>query len=455
MNLPETVKRYLANSGGRFKVRRGEPVESFDGCLEAAGISPSQCVRAELLKSGRAYLMAVYRADRELDLNALNSLFKRDFVRADEADVHALFSNCNPAMLPPVSEAYGIKAIVDKRVDELESLYFSSGEAGLFIHADKADFDKLMQDAWQGKGICREAGAEAEVVEPLEGVREHIRTRIRDVQELPAMPGIATEIIRIRNNPYAHASELASVIEQDPSLAAQLIRYATSPLYAYQGKVESVEQAIVRVLGMDFVQDIAFGLSLGRSFRNPKEGPLGLNAFWNHALHSAALVQSLCNAIEFSRRPPASMGYLAGLLHNFGFLLLGHLFPAQFERLNRTLAEYPERSLEELELKALGVTHGELGSWLMEAWEMPREIIEAVGEHHDPDHYSDYSVYANLVLIANRLLSRHGIGEAESSELPAELLARLGLSEAAAERALEQVLSDAEGLEFMARKMAA
>ncbi len=455
MNLPETVKRYLANSGGRFKVRRGEPMASFEGCLEAAGISPALCARGELLKSGRAYLMAVYRADSELDLEALNRLFKRDFVRADEADVRAAFSNCAAQALPPISEAYGIKAIVDKSLDGLDSLYFASGEPGLFIHADKADFDKLMQDAWQGKGICREAGAPTENVEPLEDMREHIRAKVRDVQELPAMPGIATEIIRIRNNPYAHASELAAVIEQDPSLSAQLIRYATSPLYAYQGKVESVEQAIVRVLGMDFVQDIAFGLSLGRSFRNPKEGPLGLNAFWHHALHSATLVQSLCNAIEFSRRPPASMGYLAGLLHNFGFLLLGHLFPSQFERLNRTLEERPELSLAELELKAVGVTHGELGRWLMEAWEMPREIIEAVGMHHDPEHHSDYSIYANLVLIANRLLSRHGIGEAESSELPAELLERLGLSEAAAERALEQVLSDAEGLEFMARKMAA
>jgi HD-like signal output (HDOD) protein len=282
-----------------------------------------------------------------------------------------------------------------------------------------------------------------------------MRRKVQGVNELPAMPGLAAEIIRIRNNPYAHASELSAVIEQDPSLSAQVIRYAGSPLYAYQGKVNSVEQAIVRVLGMDFVEDLAFGLSLGKAFKNPKSGPLGLDNFWQHSLYCAALTQALCNQIDYAVRPPTGVGYLAGLLHNFGILLLGHLFPAQFDRLNRAVEAEPHRSLQELERETIAVSHTELGLWLMDAWDMPKEITEAVSEHHHPEHRGDYSVFANLVYIANALLKRHGIGDAESMDIPEALKQRFGLDDEKLELALANVLEGREGLEFMAAKMAA
>jgi HD-like signal output (HDOD) protein len=284
---------------------------------------------------------------------------------------------------------------------------------------------------------------------------EALRERVQRVGKLPPMPGIASQIIRLRANPFANASELAAIIEQDPSLSAQLLRYASSPFYAYQGKVERVEQAIVRVLGMDFVMEFAFGLALGRPFSNPKEGPLGLDAFWNHAVHSASLAQTLCNAMEYSRRPHAGLAYLAGLLHNFGFLLLGHMFRPQFERLNTALMQQPDRPILELEREVLGVTHTELGLWLMEAWDMPREIIEAVREHHNPQYHSDYSEYANLVCLSNQLLRRLGIGDAETMDISPSLLDALGLNEVQAEAALGTVLGGRENLEFIARKMAA
>jgi HD-like signal output (HDOD) protein/prolyl-tRNA editing enzyme YbaK/EbsC (Cys-tRNA(Pro) deacylase) len=455
MNIPTTVRTYLATKNGQYKVRVVQPADSFESTLAAARLSPAQVARTVLMKSGSAYLMAIVPADREVDPEALKRLFKRDFTPCSDAEVQELMPNCAADYLPPLAEPYGLKAIQDKRLRALENVYFTAGVPELFVRASRDDFAKLQVDAWRGYDISRESVKAPPADAGVAAIRDAIKRKVQSVNTLPTMPGIAAEIIRLRNNPYSHASELAAVIEQDPSLSAQLLRYATSPLYAYQGKVESVEQAIVRVLGMDFVYDIAFGLSLGKTFRNPKEGPLGLNAFWHHAVRCATLTQALCNAVEYSRRPPPGVGYLAGLLHNFGFLLLGHLFPEQFERLNRTLAEQPDCDLEALEREVVGVTHTELGLWLMDAWDMPKEIIEAVSEHHNPAHRSDYSIYANLVCVANALLKRQGIGDAATTEVPAALLTRIGLGEQELVRALGTLLKDEEGLDFIARKMAA
>lgn len=451
MNIPATVKTYLANSGGRFKGRQTGDADSFEKAVELADLPLSKVVKPVMLKSGKAYLMAITRADQELDLPKVNRLFKREFELCSDAEIAALLPECEQHALPPLAEPYGLRSIMDKSVLEMEQVFFATGTGGLFISAGQEDFVKLQEDTWKSHRIVTQESVESE----SGSARDSMRKKVQQVDDLPAMPGLASELIRIRNNPYAHASELAAVIEQDPSLSAQLLRYSTSPLYAYQGKIDSVEQAIVRVLGMDFVLDIAFGLSLGRAFNNPNEGPLGLQNFWRHSVYCAALTQSLCGAIDFTRRPPAGMGYLAGLLHNFGILLLGHLFPAQFDRLNKAVEENPGRSILELERETIGVSHTELGLWLMDAWDMPKEIIQTVTEHHNPKHEGDFATYANLVHIANALLKRHGIGEGESVDVPTELMQRYGLSEADLEAALGTVLQGKDGLEFMAAKMAA
>lgn len=452
MNIPDTVRSFLATRGGQYKSRAVPAGRDFNETAEIAKIEPYRIARAVLVKSGKAILMAVIRSDQELDLAKIAILFKREFTLCSDSEAAQLIPT-DEGYLPPLAEPYGLRAIIDKSLTHCEDLFFTSGNAGQFIYASRDDFLRLHTDSWKKHTIVTGIESHGEAVEV--DANGAYKRKVEGVGELPAMPGLASEIIRIRNNPYSQASELAAVIEQDPSLSAQLIRYALSPLYSYQGKVVSVEQAIIRVLGMDFVLDIAFGLALGKRFNNPKEGPIGLKAFWSHAVLTAALTQTLCNAIDYSRRPPPGVGYLAGLLHNFGLLLLGHLFPDQFRRLNSALTAQPERPIYDVEREELGVTHNEMGLWLMDAWDMPREITEAVQHHHNPDHRSDFSIFANLVYIANALLRRHGIGDASSMAIPDELLKRVGLDQVKVELALASVMADQEGMAFMASKMAA
>lgn len=460
MTLPVKLRTHLAAHPGNYRGRSCRPAASLEETARGARIPLEKLAKAVLLKTGKVRLLAVVPACNEPDLQRLGKAFKRTFAICSPEETRQQFPDCDPGAIPPFGLLYGVKTIVDAGLDGLDDVFFPSGVRGQFVRIDGKRFDQLLHDAWRGRRIVeghtpRPAKVPAPAVADPSGSPEDLRRRVKRVGKLPAMPGIATQIIRLRSNPFASASELAAIIEQDPSLSAQLLRYASSPFYAYQGKVERVEQAIVRVLGMDFVMEFAFGLALGRPFRNPKEGPLGLDAFWNHAVYSASLAQKLCSAIEYSRRPHAGLAYLAGLLHNFGFLLLGHMFRPQFDRLNKALAGQPERSTLELEREVLGVAHTELGVWLMEAWEMPREIIETVREHHNPDYRSDYSDYANLVCLADQLLRRLGIGDADSMEISPSLLEVLGLNEMQAEAALGTVLGGRENLEFIARKMAA
>jgi HD-like signal output (HDOD) protein len=291
----------------------------------------------------------------------------------------------------------------------------------------------------------------------LESDRQRaVERRIERVYELPSMPDLGRRILKLKNGSNAGVPQLARIIQLDPSLAAQVIRYASSSYYGCDGRVASVEDAIGRVLGYDLVLNLALGLAAGRSFRIPDEGPLGLSRFWEHAVLSAVLVHELGASLPRRIRPEPGLSYLCGLLHDFGVLLLGHLFPPEFQLLNRFAAANPQRTLPELECQLLGMGgakellsmgHARIGAWLMQAWKMPESVAVTLLEHHNPDYRGAHEVSVHLVQLSD-FLQRYQPDLPEPDALPAASLAVLAL---APERALEVTTAAWEAREQLAR----
>lgn len=291
-----------------------------------------------------------------------------------------------------------------------------------------------------------------------------IRRCIERIYQLPPMPGMARTILDLRLKPAVSAADLAKIVELDPSLCALIVRCAGSSLFGCCGGISSIRDAISRVLGVEAVMNIALGFAAAKALRNPLDGPLGMRAFWRHAVYSAALTQGLARAMPAAERPGLEMAYPAGLLHNFGFLLLGHLFPPEFALLNKLVMANPDVPVTILEKHLLGMGqaqrvlclgHAQIGAWLMEYWGMPEEIVVSLREHHNPQYQEEHSLYPNLVLLADHLLKGCEIGDAPNGELPQDLLARLGLDEQQVMAVRDRLLAGCEGLDSFAHQIAA
>ena len=74
--------------------------------------------------------------------------------------------------------------------------------------------------------------------------------------------------------------------------------------------------------------NLALGLALGKTLSLPKDHPQQATPYWQQAIYTAAVIEGLTRAMPRAQRPEAGLTYLAGLLHNFGYLLLAHVFPA-------------------------------------------------------------------------------------------------------------------------------
>lgn len=267
---------------------------------------------------------------------------------------------------------------------------------------------------------------------------------VANSDKLPPLPDVAQALLRLRDDPNADAKRLAAIVEIDPSLAAQLVRYAASALFGYRGRIDSIADAISRVLGFEKAMHIALGLSSGKALVHDHSGPLGLKSVWEHALLSASLIQRLGTLIGGSNtpgqvnpmKPVPGLLYLSGLLHNIGFLLLGHFFEGEFRALNEAAFRRGDEPVINLEKELLGTTHCELGATLLRRWRMPGEVLTAVLNHHNEAYRGEAAVYANITLLADRLLKRIGVGDGDSTELPEGILEALGIRHEAAEEEL-------------------
>jgi HD-like signal output (HDOD) protein len=97
----------------------------------------------------------------------------------------------------------------------------------------------------------------------------------------------------------------------------------------------------------------------------------------------------------------------------------------------------------------------ELGAWLMEAWNMPTEIIAVQKEHHNTDYDGVHASYVRLVMLADHLLKGLELGDETIDSVPAELLTALGLEQAQVMKVLERTVESRDELDTMARQLVA
>lgn len=271
-----------------------------------------------------------------------------------------------------------------------------------------------------------------------------MREAITGIKALPPLPGSAVRIVNLMSDPHADIAKLAEIIELDPLLTAQIIRWASSALYGYRGKITTVHDAITRVLGFNFVLDMALGLAVLAPLKSPSDGPIGTRMFWIHALASTRFMRRVGEKMPEPIRPQQQEIFLAGLMHNIGFPLLGHQFTGEFVYLSNLINANPSLAIFNLENFAFGVNHAEIGAWLMNTWSMPRAITDIVYHHHNPCYSGENHVLNLLTFLNDCLLGQIGIGDAVNQTCPEEVWGQLGLNESICSEIIDSLHDELE-----------
>jgi HD-like signal output (HDOD) protein/prolyl-tRNA editing enzyme YbaK/EbsC (Cys-tRNA(Pro) deacylase) len=469
MSIAETLNQYLEKRQIPYSEIPHGVAQTTDQLLQLVDIPADHLLVATPIIDRQGIMFVIHASNAELDVAKLNQALHRTFQLLSARQSERLFKDCEEGAAPALANAYGLPVVVDTHVLGLSRVWMRSGSQTSMIHFAKTAAQKLLHGL-QSHDCVRWNVAREPVLQSLEldtkplKTLEDVARRLQSVYSLPPMPAIAVNILHLVTNPASQVGDLVRVIEQDPSLAAQILRYARSALFNFPGKIESVKDAVTIVLGFERVANIAMGLAAKRAFVLPANGPLGLNNFWRHSLYNAFLCQQISLQMPGNKGVLPGTAYLAGLLHNFGILLMGQIFTPEYKMLSGLIAQHPETPVSVLERQVFGMGwaqdvislgHGTIGGILLKLWNLPEAAVKAAALHQVPGYVGEYETYVHLVQVSNLLLHEAGIGEHDTYGDVDVLFSSLGFSGEQGREIVAEALKYSAELDILADELAA
>ncbi len=463
MGLPKKIQAVLDKWNVEYRIADITPFTSRSAVFNMPEI-PENSAQLSILEDEHGRIQVIFPAKKILDLNKLQTLTSRQLIPSSQDKVDKIRRSLNLQSIPALPQVTGLETYVDKGLLDYDSISMEISDEQL-LEIPMEDFQTLVQSAHVGEycaGIPDIALPDpqwsqqdtSQIIKAVQNfTTRRIHQRLEETLDMPPMPETAQRIIDLRMDPDAESEELAVLVGHDPGLAAQVISWANSPYYGISGTIANVEEAVIRVLGFDLVINLALGLSLGRTLAVPKDGPQGYAPFWQQSVCTAAMMAELVRALPAKERPSQGMAYLCGLLHNFGFLLLSHVFPPHAKLVNRHIEANPQINRYYIEQHVMGITREQISSNLFKQWGLPDEVCTAIRYQNEPDYDGEHSVLSKMLYVSSRLLSQQRLNDAPLELISEDLKTSLKMDMDKAQACLEKVVDSQDELQEMARQL--
>lgn len=246
---------------------------------------------------------------------------------------------------------------------------------------------------------------------------EVVRSLVGRIGHLPSLPRTYARLRALLVDEKATVQQATAIIVQDPSICAKLLQIVNSAFFRLSRRITRLEEA-TSYLGLEALQRVVLAAELF-STKLPRAIPgLSLEDLQLHSLVTASLASRLVPP-----GPQQDAAFLGGVLHDVGLLVLATSLPDHLEGALKARRHATE-PLHEAEIRRFGVSHAEIGGYLLGIWGLPYPIVEAVANHHAPSRVkSDGLDLVAAVHLANFLA--HDLAGTSVALDPA-LMQRLG-----------------------------
>lgn len=243
-----------------------------------------------------------------------------------------------------------------------------------------------------------------------------LKAFIRGASRLPVLPKVTIRLLSTVDSPDSSSSDVAEIIEADPSLTLKLLKLANSSFYGQRGRVSTVRSAVV-VLGSKTIRSLALAVwthTLRLQARNIEEIML-MAPLLAHGLAAGVAAAMLAERIN---RGLGEDAFMAGLLHDIGRVALVAQMGKEYQTGILDPAEREGLLLHEKEDAILGFDHRDLGSALMTSWGLPPFLADVAAKHHDSGIVPRNQFLLATVALADALSTRLGFNVALETSRP-------------------------------------
>lgn len=242
------------------------------------------------------------------------------------------------------------------------------------------------------------------------------------IDSMPGFPHSVQRILALTRDMNCSPKELIHVIEKDPLVTVKVLKVVNSAYYSMPKQVTSISHAVV-YLGLNTIKNIALGIAAIGVLPSVHMGGFDGQQYLMHSLATASIARQLAYRVDDA--DPMDC-FIAGLLHDFGKVLLAKSMPHEFRKALE-YSQWHETSLHLALRDVIGVDHAVVGAMLVERWHFAPQLVETI-RSQTGDQLPDTGMVA-CVFAANQISKKLHLGFGGNpfvEPLPAAVARRLG-----------------------------
>ncbi len=269
-----------------------------------------------------------------------------------------------------------------------------------------------------------------------------LRETILDkTSRLVMLPDIAARALRMATDPETSIKSFAHLVQRDIKLASDVLSLANGVMYSAGQTTASLPHAIAR-LGFEKCKNLVIASSIKSAICGMElDTQWTRNVLWKHSITTGVI------AVDLNRRLHAGFAgdeFAAGLIHDFGRLLMATAFPDSFATFDSLNFDESAETLER-ENEATGSNHCVVGAWFAATQGLPKSLCDVIRNHHTPEQCNENLRLVALTAIADHMANyHHRFGESgeydPKSNSAVELLEQTGIKNARSE--FQRIASD-------------
>ena len=252
---------------------------------------------------------------------------------------------------------------------------------------------------------------------------------VAGMKSLPSLPSLFLEVVEALKQPDISVHKISRLIEQDVAMAAKILQLVNSAFFGLRRRVDDLSRAI-SLLGFNTIKTLVLSVHLFSQCDQARLKRFQLATLWEHSFTVGSVARSIARS-ESQEQSAIDAAFTAGLLHDTGKLVLATNVPELYDK---ALACAQARKIPgwEAEQATLGVSHAQIGAYLLGIWGLPRTIVETLAFHHCPAQCPEQMVGPlTAVHVADSLVYEQHSSKTASPQglIDSDYLTKLGLAD--------------------------
>ncbi len=186
---------------------------------------------------------------------------------------------------------------------------------------------------------------------------------------IPAASTPLGKLWNLVNSANSSIDDCEEVIKLDAALTARMFRVANSA--AYNAKATDIAEAL-RFIGFKSLREMVFNATVLQQFSTLKVPPQW-DVFWLRNI----FIARLSDRISSNYFQTDGSEYLAGLIHDIGWLFLATHFEGEFASIITS-----EKSIMDAEKDVLPFSHANIAAAIAARSAMPLKAVDGIAYHH-------------------------------------------------------------------------